>query len=103
MASWRTDMTFAELITPAQLAVSYAAVLRRTTAPGSDGITAEDFGRDLAPRLDALARDLREERYAPARLVRLKIDKPSGGTRRLAISTVAARVVIEGLRRALSG
>ena len=57
-----------------------------------DAADLQTFERNLEDNLKRLGEELREERYLPPPLRRVTIPKPSGGTRELAIPTIADRV-----------
>jgi retron-type reverse transcriptase len=57
------------------IAASFKRVKRNKGAAGADGITPENFDRDLEGNLDRLARALREGVYSPAVVRRTHIPK----------------------------
>lgn len=70
---------------------------------GADGTDIATFAIDAGPRLRQLARCLETGAYRPGQLLRVRIRKPSGGQRLLAIPTVTDRVVQTSVAFALSG
>ena len=65
--------------------------------PGGDGETIGDFADDLEGELEALARDLTSGVYRPGPLRRVRIPKPGGKERELAIPCVRDRTVQSAL------
>lgn len=61
-------------------------------APGGDGVTVAQVGRDAMGRLSQLCADLSDGTYRPGPLRHVDIPKRSGGTRRLSIPCVIDRV-----------
>lgn len=59
---------------------------------GGDGVTLENFARNLDRNLDKLGDDLLTGIYLPARLRRVTMPKVDGGSRRLSIPSVVDRV-----------
>lgn len=60
---------------------------------GIDGVSLEDFSNGLWNRLETLANEVKYNTYQPKPLLSVKIDKKSGGTRRLAIPCIRDRVL----------
>jgi CRISPR-associated protein Cas1 len=69
---------------------------------GPDGVTVTEFQRRIDVRLAALARDLRSGAYRPGPLRRVRIAKPDGGERVLAIPNVRDRIAQAAVARLLS-
>ncbi|MCB1772459.1 MAG: CRISPR-associated endonuclease Cas1 [Gammaproteobacteria bacterium] len=68
----------------------------RNSSHGSDGISIEQFGRDLEKELAKLATDLSQRSYAASPLRMVTIPKEDGSCRVLRIPTVRDRVVQAG-------
>jgi RNA-directed DNA polymerase len=76
--------------------------LRNTAAVGVDGITKEDYGRDLQSNLHDLHERLRTKRYRHQPIRRVHIPKEkSGQTRPIGISATEDKVVQSALREVL--
>lgn len=60
---------------------------------GIDGITLDDFANGLWDNLETLANEVRYNTYQPKSLLKVEIDKKSGGTRTLAIPSIRDRVL----------
>jgi RNA-directed DNA polymerase len=65
---------------------------RRRHSTGSDGISLEEFERDLSAQLDVLVNLLISGRYQPEQPNCFDLPKPGGGTRQIAVLTVRDRV-----------
>ena len=76
------------------LAEAWAKVRANGGSPGVDEKTIEETEREGVPQwLEGLARELKEKRYRPSPLRRVRVPKPNGGVRRLGVPTVRDRVV----------
>jgi RNA-directed DNA polymerase len=78
------------------LAAAFAAVRRNDGAPGVDGQTLASIVEGEGGKekwLEELRAELKEKRYRPAPVLRVWIEKKSGGERPLGIPTVKDRVV----------
>lgn len=84
---------FVELCSKAWLATGFEEVYRNKGAPGIDGITVQDFSKDLDKELDSLVDELINWRYQPKPVRRVEIPKPLGGVRLLGVPCVRDRVV----------
>ena len=60
---------------------------------GIDGVSLDDFSKQLWVHLETLTRDVRHNNYHPKPLLRVEIDKPSGGTRTLSIPVIRDRIL----------
>lgn len=72
---------------------AWEKVMRRSGAPGSDGVTVEQFAADAGRYLALLAAELQNGRYRPRPYRQVEVAKGDGGTRRLAIPCLRDRVV----------
>jgi len=84
--------TLAHRLTPELLAAAYRR-LRRKAAPGPDGVTVEEFGRDLDRNIEKLWYQLIDRTYRASPARRVYIPKPNGKRRPLGIANVEDRVV----------
>jgi group II intron reverse transcriptase/maturase len=93
---------FAQASSEDHLLAAFADVKRNHGAAGVDGVTIEMFSNNLHEEVAALAKELREWRYAPKPVRRVEIPKADGkGTRKLGIPTVRDRVVQTSLKQVL--
>ena len=76
---------------------AYKRVRRNHGAPGIDGETVEDFGRNAEKRVRFLHDALKTKTYHPSPVRRVELKKPDGGIRKLGIPTVADRVVQQAI------
>lgn len=93
--------TLAHHLTPQFLRSSYEQ-LNRKGAPGVDGVTMEEFGRNLDENIDALWLELRSGKYRAMSVRRAWIPKDGGKLRPLGIPSVRDRVVQKALHTILS-
>ena len=77
------------------------AVVRNKGAPGVDGITVKQLPGMLKARWSEIEDQLLQGRYQPPPVLRVKIPKPDGGTRKLGIPTVIDRVIQQALLQRL--
>jgi RNA-directed DNA polymerase len=90
----------AHLIDEAALARAFGR-LRRKAAVGVDGITVEQYGQDLGPRVADLHRRLKAGEYRHQPIRRVHIPKGDGRTRPIGISATEDKVVQGALRDVL--
>src|SRR4029453_123691 len=90
----------AHLIDVPALARAYDR-LRATAAAGVDGVSKEDYGRDLLTNLQALHERLKTRRWRHQPIRRVHIPKESGKTRPLGISAFQDKIVQDALREVL--
>jgi RNA-directed DNA polymerase len=89
---WRADI----------LSHAYGLCRANGGAAGVDGMTFDEIDESgLEAWLAALAADLREEKYRPEAVRRVRIPKPDGGERLLGIPTVRDRVVQQAAKLVL--
>ncbi len=88
----RTDL-LAQALSAATLAAAWSRVRRNGGAAGGDNVTCRAFERDAGNRLARLRRSLWAGSYAPGPVRRVEVMKETGGTRPLAIPSVADRIV----------
>lgn len=70
-------------------------------AVGIDGITKEDYGRNLEGNLDALVERLKKKSYKPNPARKVEIPKDNGKTRPISIYCYEDKLVQEALRKVL--
>ena len=70
-------------------------------AVGIDGVTKEDYGRNLEENLDKLVGRLKQKSYKPQPARKVEIPKDNGKTRPLSIYCYEDKLVQEALRRVL--
>ena len=70
-------------------------------AVGIDGVTKEEYGRNLEENLDSLVTRLKRKGYKPKPARRVEIPKDNGKTRPLSIYCYEDKLVQEALRRIL--
>lgn len=92
---------FEELCSKAWLATGFKEVYRNKGAPGIDGISVQEFLKDLDKELDRLVDELINWRYKPQPVRRVEIPKPQGGVRVLGVPCVRDRVVQATMRMLL--
>lgn len=82
-----------DVLADTTLYTAWSKVLENQGCAGIDGVGLPDFGKDLWGNLEALATEVRCHRYRPKPLLRVEIDKKSGGKRPLAIPSIRDRVL----------
>ena len=92
--------SLAHLIDVAALERAYKRI-RKSAAVGVDGITKEQYGRDLESRLQDLHARLTSKRYRHQPIRRVHIPKGQGKTRPIGISAFEDKLVQDGLREVL--
>jgi RNA-directed DNA polymerase len=70
-------------------------------AVGVDGVSKEDYGRNLAGNLADLSRRLRRLAYRPKASKRVYLEKPNGGKRPIGIPSFEQRIVEDRLKQIL--
>ncbi|HFC54169.1 MAG TPA: group II intron reverse transcriptase/maturase, partial [Gammaproteobacteria bacterium] len=86
-------VTLDAVLTDSNLFDAWAKVRGNKGCAGIDGQTLEDFAKDLMANLDLLRMEVRSGSYRPLPLLRVHIDKKSGGKRPLSIPAVRDRVL----------
>lgn len=97
--SWYSLMD--KVYSPGNLRSAYGQAKRNGGAAGVDRETIAHFESHLEENLEKLERELRDGRYRPRAVRRVRIAKPGGGERPLGIPTVRDRVVQGALRHVL--
>lgn len=75
--------------------------LRKGAAVGVDGITKEEYGRDLQSQLLDLHARLKTQRWRHQPIRRVNIPKEQGKTRPIGVSTIEDKIVQDALREVL--
>ncbi len=102
-----TDKLMEQIAVPENLLAAWRAVrgniprYRRRRAAGPDGITMEEFERELQPQLATLRDMLLSGRYYPMPPARFKLPKRGGGKREIAVLTVRERVAQRAAQQVL--
>jgi RNA-directed DNA polymerase len=86
---------------PRNLALAWERVKANGGAPGSDGITVQQYAEHADSWLAELAADLRAKTYRPQPVRRVWIPKSGGGKRPLGIPTIRDRIVQQALLQVL--
>jgi RNA-directed DNA polymerase len=98
----KAEDLFEEVLSYEQLDRAYRKVRANRGAPGIDGVTVEEFGDRLQEELTGLAQEVREWRYKPKAVKRVRIPKPGKKEPRLlGIPCVKDRVLQESIRQTL--
>ncbi len=85
--------SLAHLINEESLCMCYGE-LKRSKAPGIDGVTVEDYGENLEENLKSLVERMKTKRYRPQPVKRVHIPKPGKREKRkLGIPTVEDKLV----------
>ena len=82
-----------QLYQPETLQAAWRKVRANKGAPGSDGVTIQQFEADLTKHLRQLSREISEERYYPLPVQQFTIKKSNGGTRELSVLALKDRIV----------
>jgi hypothetical protein len=75
--------------------------IRAGAAVGVDGVSKEEYGKDLETNLQDLHQRLKSMKYKHQPIRRVHIDKEGGKTRPIGISTVEDKIVQDSLRELL--
>jgi group II intron reverse transcriptase/maturase len=92
--------SLAHLIDVAALRRSFNRI-RRDAAVGVDGISKDDYGRNLTANLEALHSRLKEGRYRHQAITRVHVPKDNGRTRPIGVSALEDKIVQGALREIL--
>lgn len=76
--------------------------LRKDAAVGVDGVTKEEYGRDLAANIQSLHGRMKATRYRHQPIRRVHIPKPNGALRPLGISSTEDKIVQKALATLLT-
>lgn len=75
--------------------------LKRNRAPGVDGVTWEEYGKDLDKNIEELVSKMKALRYIPQPVKRVYIPKDDGSKRGLGIPSIEDKVVQMGIKKIL--
>jgi RNA-directed DNA polymerase len=81
---------------------AWAQVRGNRGAPGSDGVTVDDFPEWVRPRWENVRRQLLDGTYRPGPVRRVTIAKPDGGERQLGIPNVLDRLIQQAIGQVLT-
>lgn len=93
-------MSLAHLLNETFLAECYQE-LKKKKAPGIDGVSVEEYGKDIQNNLQVLVRRMKEKSYRPQPVRRVYIPKNNGKLRPLGIPAVEDKVVQMGISKIL--
>ncbi len=82
-----------DVLTDFNLQQAWSKVYENQGCSGVDWQTLSAFAERLWQNLDTLRNEVHYETYRPQPLLRVEVDKPSGGKRRLSIPTVRDRIL----------
>ncbi len=85
--------SFERVVRLDSLSEAWSKVKGNRGGPGGDGVTIGDFDRNALERLNRLRLDALSGAYWPGPMRHLRVEKPSGGWRPLAIPCIADRVL----------
>lgn len=94
MFNFSSELPMTErLCCPDTLETAWRKVRANKGAPGSDGVSIQQFEVKLRKYLRQLGRELAEERYYPLPIRKFIVRKPDGGARELAVLALKDRIV----------
>lgn len=96
------EMMLEAVVAEANMERAWRKVRSNRGAPGSDGISIDDFIVWFRPRWPRIRRQLLDGTYRPSPVRRVSIDKPDGGTRQLGIPNVLDRVIQQAILQILT-
>ena len=88
-----------DALTDFNLHQAWSKVYENQGCAGADHQTLEAFAEHLHKNLETLRDEVNYETYRPQALLRIELEKPSGGTRPLSIPTVRDRVLQTAVTR----
>jgi RNA-directed DNA polymerase len=96
------DDLMGRMMDPANMRRAWKRVKANKGAPGSDGMTLEDFPTFARSHWSAVRQDLLDGTYQPQPVRRVSIPKPNGGERLLGIPSVVDRVIQQAIGQVLT-
>jgi RNA-directed DNA polymerase len=96
------DNLMEAVLSPANMRGAWRRVKSNRGAPGSDGLTIEDFPAYAREHWPAIRQSLSDGRYQPQPVRRVTIPKPGGGERALGIPTVVDRVIQQAIAQVMT-
>ena len=91
-----------QVIAEGNLFEAWLKVLENKGCAGTDSETLEAFGKRLKRNLATLRSEVEYQTYQPKALLRVRVDKPSGGQRPLSIPAIRDRVLQTAVTRVLT-
>lgn len=92
-----TEHLMEAICDPDNIEAALDVVVRNKGAPGIDGITVKQLPGILKVRWPEIEEQLLQGRYQPQPVRRVRLPKPSGGTRNLGIPTTIDRVIQQAI------
>ena len=96
------DDLMERIVDRANMRKAWKRVKANKGAPGSDGMTLEDFPTFARSHWSAVRQDLLDGTYQPKPVRRVSIPKPNGGERWLGIPSVVDRVIQQAIGQVLT-
>jgi RNA-directed DNA polymerase len=96
------DDLMERIVDRANMRKAWKRVKANKGAPGSDGMTLEDFPPFACSHWSAIRQDLLDGTYQPQPVRRVSIPKPNGGERLLGIPSVVDRVIQQAIGQVLT-
>ena len=87
------DITLKSVLDDINMLAAWEKVKENKGCGGVDNISLDDFEWDLQDRLATLKNEVHYQTYRPLPLMRVEINKPTGGLRSLSIPTIRDRVL----------
>lgn len=81
---------------------AWEQVKRNRGAPGIDGVTIEEFGKELPKHIDNITTSVLNGTYIPSPVRRKDIEKSGGGYRMLGIPTICDRLLAQAISQVLT-
>ena len=69
---------------------------------GVDGVTVDEIDEYMAQNEERVKEEIRARQYKPQPVLRVEIPKPNGGVRKLGISTVLDRIILQAVAEKLT-
>jgi len=91
-----------EILSKENLNKAYLQVYRNKGASGVDGVTADELKQYLNENKEEILTKIRQRKYKPQPVRRVKIPKENGKKRNLGIPTVVDRVIQQAIVQVLS-
>ncbi len=91
-----------EILSKENLNKAYLQVYRNKGASGIDGVTVDELKQYLKENKEEILTKIRQRKYKPQPVRRVKIPKENGKMRNLGIPTVVDRVIQQAIVQVLS-
>jgi len=95
------DQLLERILSTENVREAWRQVRSNKGAPGTDGITVEDFPNTFRECWPEICATIFEDKYVPSPVLRVEIPKPDGSKRPLGILTVLDRVIQQSIARVL--